>query len=99
MKTLHAIFAIALTTASLGGAAIAASSTDAGTRAITQTDNWLEIPAIYDKLTAAGYSDINEIEREHNGYEIEARNANGEKVDLYVDPLTGEVLKSRADTD
>lgn len=59
-----------------------------GIKATTQTENWLKIPAVYDRVIAVGYSDINEIERKGNGYEIKARNANveanGEKVKLYA---------------
>lgn len=99
MKTPHAIFAIALSAASIGGAAYAVSSTDTASVATTQTESWLKIPAIYDKVIAAGYSDINEIEREDKGYEVKARNADGEKVKLDVDPVTGEVLKSRLKQD
>lgn len=99
MKTSHTILAIALSVASFGGAAYAVTSTDNFINGNTQTENWLKIPAIYNKVTAAGYSDINEIEREDNGYEIEARNAKGEKVELYVDPLNGEILKSRVKKD
>lgn len=100
MKTSHAIFAIALTAATLGGAAIAASATDAAAGAANVTaapmENWLDIPAIYNKVSAAGYSDINEIERGRDGYKIKATSASGERVKLYVDPMSGEVLNTKA---
>jgi hypothetical protein len=99
MKTSHAIFAIVLSTATLAGTSFAASPTDTNTQATTQAENWLKIPAIYDKVIAAGYSDINDIEREKDGYEIKARNADGVRVKLYVDPMTGEVLDSRTKSD
>jgi len=44
------------------------------------------------RLRAQGYSDIAEIERERNSYEVKARNADGRWVELYVDGNTGEVL-------
>lgn len=99
MKTSHAIFAIALTAASFGGATFAAPSANAGTATMAQTENWLTIPAIYDKVTAAGYIDITEIERERDGYEIKATGPDGKRVKLYVDPMNGEVLDSRAKKD
>ncbi len=97
MKTSHAVFAIALTTVTLGGLAIAGSTNDFGPLKIAQAGEWLEIPAIYEKLTAAGYTAINDIERERNGYEVEATSPTGERVELLVDPITGAVLDSRAD--
>lgn len=98
MKTSHAIFTIALTAATLGGSAIAASSTDSTGRASARAE-WLAIPAIYDKVSAAGYSDIYEIERERDGYEIEAVDNKGNQVELFVDPLNGEVLDVRTKKD
>lgn len=96
MKTSHTIFAIALTAATLGGSAIAASSdTD---RASVRAD-WLAIPAIYEKVTAAGYKDIHEIERERLGYDVEAYDSNGDRIELFVDPINGEVLDVRIKKD
>jgi hypothetical protein len=96
MKTSHAIFAIALSAATLGGSAFAAPAAEADTKAATQRENWLAIPAIYDKVTAAGYLDISEIERERDGYQIKATSTDGDRVKLFVDPLTGEVLDVKA---
>lgn len=96
MKTSHAIFAIALSAATLGGSAFAAPAAEADTKAATQKENWLAIPAIYDKVTAAGYLDISEIERDDDGYEVKGRNADGERVKLLVDPQSGEILDTRS---
>ncbi len=93
MKTSHAIFAITLTAATLGGTTFAAQVTP--DKGATKAD-WLAIPAIYEKVTAAGYSNINEIERERNGYEIKAHDSNGDMVKLFVDPVSGEVLDVKA---
>lgn len=93
MKPLHTIFAIALTAATLGGSVIAASS--AADRASVRAD-WLAIPAIHEKVTGAGYSDIHEIERERDGYKVKAYDSNGDRVKLFVDPFSGEVLNARA---
>ena len=40
--------------------------------------------------------DRNEIERERNGYEVEATSLTGERVKLLVDPVTGAMLDSRS---
>ena len=48
-------------------------------------------------MAAAGYTAITEIEREDNSYDVEATSPGGERVDLRVDPVTGEVINSRTD--
>ncbi|WP_275097865.1 PepSY domain-containing protein [Sedimenticola hydrogenitrophicus] len=99
MKASHAILAITLTAATFGGIAFAQSATDSAKMPAAVTDTWLGIPAIHAKVTAAGFNDIYEIEREHYGYKIKAIGPNGESVKLYVDPMTGEVLQSRSKQD
>ncbi len=99
MKTSHTILAIALTAATFGGTAFAVSATDSAKMSNTAADNWLTIPAIYAKVTAAGFNDIYEIEREDNGYEVKAIGSHGERIKLFVDPVTGEVLQSRSKQD
>lgn len=89
MKTSHTIFVIALTAATLSTGAFTASA--AADRTSDNT-NWLTIPIIYNKVTAAGYKDIHQIERERRGYDIEAYDSNGNRVELFVDPINGEVL-------
>ena len=43
---------------------------------------------------AAGYTDFREIEREKNKYEVKATDPQGQRVELDVDPVTGDVLKT-----
>ncbi|MGM0594620.1 MAG: PepSY domain-containing protein [Pseudomonadota bacterium] len=95
MKVSHAILAIAISASGFSAGAIASSDD----REAVDRENWLTIPAIHDKVIAAGYSDINEIEREHDGYEVKARDEEGQRVKLYLDPLSGEVLKARSKDD
>ena len=99
MKTSHAILAIALTTATFGGTAFAVSASDSANRSNAATDSWLTMPAIHAKVVAAGFNDIYEIEREYNGYEVKAIGPHGERIKLFVDPVTGEVLQSRSKQD
>ena len=56
---------------------------------------WLSIPQVHQRLEAAGYGNIEKIERERGDYEVKATNRNGERVKLHVNPQTGEVLDSR----
>lgn len=55
----------------------------------------LTIRQIYDRLDAAGYRDLREIEWDHGHYEVKARDAQGARVKLDVDGQTGAVLRSR----
>ena len=59
------------------------------------TDNWLNLGQIYDKLEAAGYTDIHEIERERDGYEAKARDPDGQSVKLYVEPIEGRIVDKK----
>lgn len=55
----------------------------------------LNIRDIYDRLEAAGYRDMREIELKQGRYEVKARNAPGERVKLEVDAHTGAVVRER----
>lgn len=53
---------------------------------------WLPIPRLIEKLEAAGYRNIERIEREHGRYEVRATNRQGERSKLRLDARTGELL-------
>jgi len=55
----------------------------------------LTIRDIYDRMEAAGYRDIREIEWDHGRYEVKASNAQGQRVKLYVNASTGAVESTR----
>jgi len=69
--------------------------TQASDRKSTSTTEqpWLPIPQIYAKLEAAGYRNIEKIEREHGTYEVRATDKQGARVRLHVHPQTGEILQ------
>lgn len=54
----------------------------------------LGIPEIHQRLTAAGYTDIDEIDRERDRYEVKATDREGRRVELDVDAATAEVLRT-----
>ncbi len=56
----------------------------------------LTIRDIYDRMEAAGYRDMREIEYSQGRYEVKARNAQGERVKLYVNATTGAVERTRS---
>lgn len=104
---------LAVATVATGAAGIAAASQDgarttlaaqgetAGTppaaRGETARTPVLGIAQVAEQLAAAGYVDIREIEREHDRYEVKARDAQGTRVELDVDAHTGAVLRARHD--
>lgn len=69
--------------------------TQAGDRksATTTEQPWLPIPQIHAKLEAAGYRNIEKIEREHGTYEVRATDQHGARVRLDVHPQTGAILE------
>lgn len=84
--------AIAQTTASTPATAPTAPAAQAAT---TVPGPQLNIRQVYDRLEAAGYRDLREVEWSDGRYEVKARNAQGERVKLDVDGNTGAVLRSR----
>ena len=58
----------------------------------------LTVRDVYDRMEAAGYRDIREIEWDHGRYEVKASNAQGERVKLYVNATTGAVESTRTRT-
>ncbi|MBP8182675.1 MAG: PepSY domain-containing protein [Rhodoferax sp.] len=64
--------------------------------ASTTEQPWLPIPQIYAKLEAAGYRNIEKIEREHGTYEVRATDRQGARVRLDVHPQTGAILERGA---
>ena len=73
---------------SAGSRGEGAAATDAGA-----ANQRLSIPQIHDRVEAAGYRDIRSIELESEGYEVKAFDSAGQRVKLYLDPVTGEVLE------
>lgn len=53
----------------------------------------LSIEQVIAKVKEQGYSDISEIEREDGRYCVEARDAEGKRVEIYVDAKTGEIVE------
>ena len=72
-----------------------AKASDGKTTA-TAEQPWLPIPQIYTRLEAAGYRNIEKIEREHGTYEVRATDRLGARVRLDVHPQTGAILERGA---
>lgn len=89
MRLSTRMFSVALLAGLLAGALMlsqpAQASDDRG-------GNWLPIPRLIEKLEAAGYRNIEKIEREHGRYEVRATNRQGERSKLRLDARTGEFV-------
>ena len=78
--------------------AAAPAAPAAATAPATAPAPMLTIRQVYDKMEAAGYRNISEIERSSkHGYEVKAYDPQGQRVKLYVDPQSGAVTRSRFD--
>lgn len=99
MRATTLIATLALTAGIIGaGAAIAPAfaqnAAPAATSAAPVQSNWMSIKDVLNKLEAAGYRDFREVERDDNRYEVKATDPQGQRVELDVDPVTGDVLKT-----
>lgn len=91
-KTLIALALAAALTGTAG--AVYASSSDV--RVDAPRDQWMSIEQIAAKLTAEGF-DVRGVEEDDGVYEVEAINTKGERIEAYVHPVTGDVIKSEID--
>ena len=57
----------------------------------------LDAKQIIAKLEAAGYTRIQDVEKDDGIWEVEATNSAGERVELDVDPVSGNVLREEPD--
>ncbi|MCM2288227.1 MAG: PepSY domain-containing protein [Sulfuritalea sp.] len=93
MKLTTMISSIALAGAcAVGGAMLAPSFAGESRTAQAGERQWLSIPQVHEKLEAAGYRQIEKIERERGGYEARATDRQGERIKLYINPQTGEII-------
>lgn len=56
---------------------------------------WLSIPQVHARLEAAGYRNVEKIEREHGSYEVKATDRDGRRVKLHLNPQTGDIVDPR----
>ena len=73
----------------------ASGAAQAPAAASTMAAPQLTLRDIYDRVEAAGYRDIREIEWDHGRYEVKASNAQGQRVKLYVNASTGAIESTR----
>jgi hypothetical protein len=83
----------------LGVAAVAALVTGHFAVAQTATTQWMDPNEVIRTLESAGYTDVHDLEKDDGIYEAEATNASGQRVDLDIDPASGNVLREEPDHD
>ncbi len=103
VTTLAAAASIALA-AGLAGSAIASDDDDYREDVRYGPVEQSEVPGsalpmeeILARLEAQGYGEVYEIERERGLYEVKARGQDGLRVEIYVDPRTGDILRREHD--
>lgn len=96
MKKLIAITGLVLL-AGLGAQASAADRTNAGVvqasnedRAAAPRSDWMTVAQITEKYTTAGYQ-VRNIKTDSRGYELYAIDKDGNRIEVYLDPTTGEI--------
>ena len=88
---MHRALTIACATAALLAAAPAMASDDAHCGNAPRAQ-WLPEATIISKVTDLGYT-ITKVKVDDGCYEIKATDKNGAKIELYVNPASGEVVK------
>ncbi len=98
MRATTLIATLALTGGIIGAGAmfVPAFAQNAATATTTTTTqaNWMTMEQVQTKLESAGYRDFDKIERDSKKYEVKATDAQGRRVELDVDPVTGDILKT-----
>ena len=62
----------------------------------TPKDQWMSMEQVRSKATELGY-DVRKIKVEDGCYEAYAIDKNGNRVEAYFDPATGEIVKTKTD--
>lgn len=71
----------------------AAYAADCGS---TANDQWMSEEALKAKAAEMGF-DVRSIDEEDGCYEVYAMNATGERVEVYFNPVTAEIVKQKVD--
>lgn len=77
-------------------ASIPAHASDDDVRCNGPREQWMSVDAAKAKGIELGY-DVRRVKEEDGCYEIYAIDKNGAKVELYLDPVTGDVVRSKSD--
>jgi hypothetical protein len=92
MKTALAAAALSIVLAP-AGVALADDDTDCGK---SPRDQWMSEDDIETRATELGY-DVRSVDTEDGCYEVYAVDANGARLELYLNPVTGALVSSKDD--
>lgn len=96
MRTSRLFSILAISAGLIGVSALPTPvSSQSGTPVISYAQSDLTKVQVEVIMLAAGYSNINKIERERDAFEVNATDKNGARVKLYVDPQKGGIVKTR----
>lgn len=84
---------LTLTAALFGFATLAHAGADCGS---DPQDTWMSRADMQAKILAGGYT-IDRFKIDDNCYEIYGRNADGQRVEVYYHPVTGDVVKEKVE--
>ena len=76
--------------------ALAVSMAVAGGAAAQQADDAMTAPQIRASLESQGYTNVNDVEFDDGVWKADARSADGQRVELRIDPATGKVYPEDA---
>ncbi|HJV76234.1 MAG TPA: PepSY domain-containing protein [Noviherbaspirillum sp.] len=95
MRTSRLFSILAISAGLIGGSALLSPAfSQSGTPAISYAQSDLSMAQVEVLMMAAGYGNIDKIERERTAFEVNASDKNGARVQLYVDPQTGGIIKT-----
>ena len=94
MRATTLIATLALTGGIIGAGAMFGPAFAQNAATTTTQANWMSMEQVQVKLEAAGYRAFEKFERDSNKYEVKATDAQGRRVELDVDPVTGDILKT-----
>lgn len=95
MRATPLVAALALAAGILGaGATVVPAFAQNSVTAAQPGAQWMSIEEVIRTVQAAGYRDVEEVERDDGRYEVKASDAEGRRVELKLDPVSGEILKT-----
>lgn len=95
MRTSRLFSILAISAGLIGGTTLVSPAfAQTGTPAVSYTQSDLTKAQVGVILMAAGYGNIDRIERERDAFEVRTSDKNGARVKLHVDPQTGDILKT-----
>lgn len=84
------------TTTRIALAATFASALIAGSALAQTPTGQMSTADVMQRVEQAGYTDVRDVEFDDGFWEVEATGTDGRRVELYVDPRTGELIDRRA---